>query len=201
MRISSIYLLSLPYLAAAYSGGIKAPLNDNKQNAGVLAINNRRAFLQNTSAQIFTITAASAAVFTTSLPANAMSMVTVDEFETILKDSYKSVSSVEFSGVRGETATVKLVDGTTFGISDLIESPTDPRSPLKLVSTCKGYNIPTKFSYLDGVLSSSPKKKKKVYMNERVAEAAKKEEAKRLRIEEDEQARLKELYDMESGMQ
>mmetsp|Transcript_9820 Transcript_9820/g.14728 ORF Transcript_9820/g.14728 Transcript_9820/m.14728 type:complete len:200 (-) Transcript_9820:219-818(-) len=199
MKISSVYLLSLPYLAAAYSG-IKAPVNNNKQNAG-LASNNRRAFLQNTSAQIFAITAASAAVSTAPLPANAVPMVTVDEFETILKDSYKSVSSVEFSGVKGETVTVKLVDGTIFGISDLIESPTDPRSPLKLVSTCKGYNIPTKFSYLDGVLSSSPKKKKKVYMNERVAEAAKKEEAKRLRIEEDEQARLKELYDMESGLQ
>lgn len=190
MKIYFIYLLSLPYLAAAYSGIKPASYDKNTCN--------RRAFLHNTSAQIFAISVASVAI--SIAPANAIPLVTVDEFESILKDSYKSVSLVEFTGVKGETAIVKLVDGTTFGISDLIESPTDPRSPLKLVATCKGYDVPTRFSYLDEVLSSSPKKKKKVYMNERVAEAAKKEEAKRLRIEEDEQARLKELYEMEAPM-
>lgn len=128
-----------------------------------------------------------------------MQMVTVMEFEEILKDSYKSVAIVEFGGVKGENAVVKLIDGTEFGISDIVESSTDPRSPLKLVATCKGYDIPTKFTYLDGFLASSPKRKK-VYMNDRLAEAAKKEELKRIRIQEDEQARLKALYEMENDI-
>ena len=129
----------------------------------------------------------------------AIPMVTVEEFEGILKESYKSVSLVEFGGSKGEEAIVKLIDGTEFGISNLVESSTDPRSPLKLVSTCKGYGIPTKFTYLDSFLSTAPKRKK-IYMNERLAEAAKKEEEKKLRMQEDEQARLKALYEMESDI-
>ena len=49
-------------------------------------------------------------------------MVTVDEFAIILRDSPLSVSVVEFSGPQSENVVVKLVDGTTFGIKDIVEA-------------------------------------------------------------------------------
>ena len=129
--------------------------------------------------------------------------VTSTEFDTILKDSAKSILSVELSGPKSETAIVKLVDGTTFTISDLVESSTDPRSPLKLVARCRLYNIPVKNTGLisavngEGSLVSSSGKKKKNYMNPRVQEAERKQVARRERMAEDERERLEELYKME----
>jgi len=91
------------------------------------------------------------------------------------------------------------VDGTTFGIADLYESPTDPRSPLKLVATCRSYNVPTKFDGLEDAvsqLSGSGSKKKKVYLNKRVQEAMEKEREKKERMARDEEDRLEELQRM-----
>eukprot|EP00568_Trieres_chinensis_P003104 CAMPEP_0183291990 /NCGR_PEP_ID=MMETSP0160_2-20130417/1220_1 /TAXON_ID=2839 ORGANISM="Odontella Sinensis, Strain Grunow 1884" /NCGR_SAMPLE_ID=MMETSP0160_2 /ASSEMBLY_ACC=CAM_ASM_000250 /LENGTH=208 /DNA_ID=CAMNT_0025452881 /DNA_START=27 /DNA_END=653 /DNA_ORIENTATION=+ len=119
--------------------------------------------------------------------------ITLEEFETILKDSAKSVQIVEFSGPRSEQAIARLVDGTVFEISGLVDSATDPRSPLKLVATCRSYKVPTKFLLLENAVSSTPKKKK-VYMNARVQEAAQKEKEKRERMAQDEAERLAELY-------
>jgi hypothetical protein len=122
--------------------------------------------------------------------------ITSDEFDVILKSSSKSISIVELSGPKSETCLVKLVDGTQFSVSDLIESSTDPRSPLKLVSRCRLYNVPVKNV---GLLSALGKtgdtgKKKKVYSNERVRAAEEKNAERRLRMEEDERERLAELY-------
>lgn len=64
-------------------------------------------------------------------------MLTTKEFLIILRDSAKSIQRVEFSGPKAETVRVKLIDGTSFGISDVIESPTDPRSPLKVQAACR----------------------------------------------------------------
>jgi len=126
----------------------------------------------------------------------AEASVTTEEFEKILKDSYRSIQLVEFSGSKSETCNVKLIDGTTFSISDLVESPVDPRSPLKLQALCRGYNVPTKNLGLESALVSTPKRKK-VYMNSRVQEAASKEAAKRERLRLDEEERLRALYLME----
>jgi len=139
------------------------------------------------------------------LPANAvaipgMASVTLDEFDLILKDSAKSVIGVELSGPKSETALVKLADGTTFSVSDLVESSTDPRSPLKLVALCRLYGIPVKNVGLLAALNSATSKRK-VYMNPRVAEAAEKEKAKKLRMEQDERDRLAELYRMEGEVE
>ena len=184
--------------AYMHSNGIRGSgAIDYKMSSSISSEGNRsrRTFLSKV------IGISTASIFGTISPSSAwaadLPMVTLREFEDILKDSYKSVAIVELGGIKGEIVTVKLVDGTEFGISDIIDSPTDPRSPLKLVSTCKGYGIPTKFTYLDGFLDTSPKRKK-VYMNNRLAEAAVKEEAKKKRMEEDEQARLKALFEMES---
>lgn len=49
----------------------------------------------------------------------------------------------------------------------------------------------------DGSLIGTSGKKKKVYMNERVAIAAEKEKEKKERMDEDERDRLAELYEME----
>jgi len=131
--------------------------------------------------------------------------VTSAEFDAILKDSAKSILAVELSGPKSETAIVRLVDGTTFTISDLVESSTDPRSPLKLVARCRLYKIPIKNIGLlsalsgDGSLISDSGKKKKSYMNPRVQEAEKKEKEKRERMAEDERDRLEELYKMEGA--
>ena len=135
-------------------------------------------------------------------PAAAIPSVTSAEFDTILKDSAKSILAVELSGPKSETALVKLVDGTTFTISDIVESSTDPRSPLKLVARCRLYKIPVKNTGLLSAVSgegsiSDLGKKKKNYMNPRVQEAQLKENAKRERMAEDERERLEELYKME----
>jgi len=132
--------------------------------------------------------------------AESIPSVTSSEFDIILKDSAKSVLAVELSGPKSETALVKLVDGTAFTISDLVESSTDPRSPLKLVARCRLYKIPVKNTGLISVLNaeiSDSGKKKKSYMNPRVQEAEKKQQAMRERMAEDERDRLQELYNME----
>ena len=67
-------------------------------------------------------------------------MLTLDEFLIILRDSARSIQRVEFSGPKAETVRVRLIDGTVFGIKDIIESPTDPRSPLKVQAACREFN-------------------------------------------------------------
>lgn len=79
---------------------------------------------------------------------------------------------------------------------DIYESPSDPRSPLKVIATCRSYNVPTKSVALEEAvlsLSSDGSKKKRVYMNERVRIAAEKEKEKKLRMEQDELERQAEL--------
>jgi len=151
------------------------------------------------------LVASSALVLPAMANAGSIPSVTSSEFDTILKDSAKSILSVDLSGPKSETAIVKLVDGTAFTISDLVESSTDPRSPLKLVARCRLYKIPVKNTGLlsavsgDGAIITSSGKKKKSYSNPRVAEAERKEKAKRARMEEDERERLEELYRMEGN--
>ena len=140
--------------------------------------------------------AAAASVFP-QWPALAIPMVKTDEFENILRDSGRSIQIVEFAGTKGETVTVRLIDGTTFGISDLIESPTDPRSPLKISAMCRQYKVPTKFVAFDAILATTPKKKK-VYMNSIVQKAAEKQVLKIERMRQDEEERLAALYQMET---
>ena len=82
---------------------------------------------------------------------------------------------------------------------DIYESPSDPRSPLKVIATCRSYNVPTKSVALEEAvlsLSSEGSKKKRVYMNERVRVAAEKEREKKLRMEQDEIERQAELAQM-----
>ena len=64
-------------------------------------------------------------------------MITTSEFLTIVRDSARSIQRVEFSGPKGETVQVRLIDGTVFGLNDVVESSTDPRSPLKVQAACR----------------------------------------------------------------
>jgi hypothetical protein len=125
-------------------------------------------------------------------------MVTTDEFLVILRDSARSIQVVEFSGPKSETATVKLVDGTNFGIKDVIESPTDPRSPLRIAAYCRENQVPTRFLTIEAALSKAPRRKK-VYTNQRVAEANEKEKEREARMRADEEARLAELYKLQEA--
>jgi hypothetical protein len=154
--------------------------------------NSRRSLLLNSAAALSFLSLTTAFA----QPAFAMPMVLTDEFETILRDSGRSIQMVEFAGTTGDTVTVRLVDGTLFGISDVIESPTDPRSPLKIKAMCRQYKVPTKFLALESALAGTPKKKK-VYMNSIVQTAAEKEVLKAERMRQDEEARLAALYKME----
>ena len=158
---------------------------------------------------IFTAASSSTILLSSAFPTtitNAADIpsVTSSEFDTILKDSAKSILSVELSGPKSETAVVKLVDGTIFTISDLVESSTDPRSPLKLVARCRLYKIPVKNTGLlsaveGGTKISDSGRKKKSFANARVQEAERKEKEKRERMAEDERERLEELYKMEGS--
>ena len=131
--------------------------------------------------------------------AGSIPSVTVSEFQDIVRDSAKSIAIVEFSGPKSETAVARLVDGTVFEITGLTDSPSDPRSPLKLAAICRASKIPTKFLTLELAVSTSGSKKKKSYANTRVQEAAAKEREKKARMEADEQQRLAELYQMEEA--
>ncbi|GFH59304.1 hypothetical protein CTEN210_15780 [Chaetoceros tenuissimus] len=186
---------------APFSGAFSVSSNKSslsqKTTSSLSAMNDsdRRSFLSKSVASI-----AVGTVFGTSVVdpqvANAIPGVTVAEFETILKTSAKSVALVEFSGSKSENAVVTLIDSTKFIITDLFESSTDPRSPLKLIATCRSYGVPTKNVGLEEAvlsLSSSGSKKKKVYMNERVRKAAELEREKKERMEQDERDRLAEL--------
>lgn len=166
-------------------------------------ITERRSFLSNALAGTSSTLLILPIVASSSSKSNAavIPSVTTAEFDVILKDSAKSIVAVELSGSKSETAVVRLVDGTTFTISDLVESSTDPRSPLKLVARCRLYKIPIKntglLSAVSGGLISDSGKKTKSYMNPRVQEAEKKEQAKRERMAEDERDRLEQLYKLE----
>ena len=130
---------------------------------------------------------------------SAIPMVSMDEFGIILRDSPLSVEVVEFSGPKSETVLVKLVDGTTFGIKDIVESATDPRSPLKVAAACREEGVKTKFVDLEAILATAPKKKK-LYTNQRVQEAQEKERARLERIQKDEENRLAQLAKMEEDL-
>lgn len=137
--------------------------------------------------------------------ANADSIPSISsaDFDIILKDSAKSILSVELSGAKSETAIVKLVDGTTFAIGDLVESSTDPRSPLKLVARCRLFKIPVKNTGLANALpnmTSVSGKKKKNFANTRVQQAEKLNEEARARMAEDERERLEEVYKSEPSL-
>ncbi len=130
--------------------------------------------------------------------AMAMPMASVEEFASILRDSPLSVDVVEFSGPRSETVVVKLLDGTEFGIKDIIESPSDPRSPLKLKAICRDANVRTRFPELEAVLAAAPKKKK-LYANERVQKAYELQAAQKERIRLDELDRLAQVEAQEKA--
>jgi hypothetical protein len=129
-------------------------------------------------------------------PANAIPMVTADEFYVLIRDSALSVQVVEFSGPKSETVVVRLVDGTSFGIKDIIESPVDPRSPLKVAAECRENNVKTRFVDFESVLAKAPRKSK-LYTNQRVQDAAEKEREKMERMRLDEEERLAALLRME----
>ena len=205
-REGTVFGFSIPALPRSTSASALQAIVPNNHEPTVDVTNNvtrRRSFLSNligASSALLLLPSASNAAATEIIPS-----VTSAEFDVILKDSAKSILAVELSGPKSETAIVRLVDGTTFTISDLVESSTDPRSPLKLVARCRLYKIPIKNAGLLGSLSgegsliSNSGKKKKSYMNPRVQEAEKKEKEKRERMAEDERERLEELYKMEGA--
>lgn len=138
---------------------------------------------------------ATAALLWTAQPAHAIPMVTIEEFRTILRDNARSISRVEFSGPRQETVVVLLQDGTTFGISNVVDSPVDPRSPLQVQAMCRENDVPVKFTELEALLRG--KGRGKLYTNERVQQANLKEQEKLARMAQDEVERQEALKRME----
>jgi hypothetical protein len=152
----------------------------------------RRSFLTSSLA------AAVTGLFAFQQSAMAMPMAAVEEFNSVLRDAPLSIQVVEFSGPRSETVVVKLVDGTVFGIKDIVESPSDPRSPLKVVASCRDADVKTKFVDLEAVLAGSSKKK--LYANERVRKAYELQAAQKERIRLDELDRLAQVEAQETAM-
>jgi len=154
----------------------------------------RRKFL---TTAVGSFTAVSTGILSFQQSAMAIPMASVDEFGILLKDSPSSVDVVEFSGPKGETIVVKLVDGTQFGIKDIVESAVDPRSPLKVQANCNEAGVTTKFVDLETMLNGLDVKKRKVYTNERVQKATVKNEERKERMRLDEEDRLTELAQIE----
>jgi hypothetical protein len=111
---------------------------------------------------------------------------------TVIRDSASSIRTVEFSGPKSETVRVILMDDTVFGISDVIESPSDPRSPLKLAAVAKANGVPVRFVNLEALA----RRDKVIYTNERVQAANVKEMEKAARMRADEELRQLELARM-----
>merc|ERR1719464_2623506 len=166
-------------------------VTDNDNNDHHRSEQQRRKFL--TTAVGSFVAGSLTGIFSFRQSATAIPMASVDEFDTILRDAPLSIEIVEFSGPKGETIIVKLIDGTKFGIKDIVESTTDPRSPLKVQAACREFGVKTKSVDLENMLAGLNTKKKKLYTNERVQKAAEKERAKNERMRLDEEERLAEL--------
>ena len=151
----------------------------------------RRKFL------VTSFAAAATCFFSFQQSAMAIPMASIEEFSSILRDSPFSVEVVQFSGPKSETVTVKLLDGTVFGIKDVVESSADPRSPLKIVATCRDANVKTEFVDFKAVLATSPQKRK-MYTNERVQKAYELQAAQKERIRLDELDRLAQVEAQEA---
>jgi hypothetical protein len=192
----SYLLLWLSAATTAFNLPINpSPRSTNTVDGGTTATNNsRRQFLIGSVGNA--VSALVTTVILSNQPAHAIPMITTDEFRIILRDSAQAINVVEFSGPKSEIVTAKLVDGTSFGISDVVESSVDPRSPLKIAAMCRENLVKTKFTTLEAALAGAPKKKK-IYANERVQIAAEKEKARKERIENDEAERLAQLYTYE----
>ena len=145
--------------------------------------------------QFGAISAAVATVTAHPLSAQAIPMISTSEFETILRQSGRSIARVEFSGPKNENVQVVLADSTRFGLNDVIESSVDPRSPLKIAAMCREAGVPTSFVDWEALLASTPRRK--MYSNSRVQEAAVREREKNARIAQDEEERLAALAQME----
>jgi len=168
---------------------------DNDNDNGInLSEQQRRKFL---TTAVGSFAAVSTGIFSFQQSAMAIPMATFDEFGILLKDSPSSVDVVEFSGPKGETIVVKLVDGTQFGIKDIVESAVDPRSPLKVQANCNEAGVTTKFVDLENMLNGLDVKKRKLYTNERVQKATVKNEERKERMRIDEEDRLTELAQIE----
>ena len=154
------------------------------------AANDRRSFLVQSSSMVVATTAV-----IHPRPVWAMASVSVSEFDELLRDASKSIRVVELTGPKSELVIVTLVDGTQFRLSDVVESATDPRSPLKVVATCRSYGVQTSFPDLNKSLAGT--KNRKLYRNAQVQKAAELEDEKRKRMEQDEQDRLKQLYQLQ----
>ena len=173
----------------------------SSSSTALAAAGGRRGFLRAAAGGIGGLGAAASLLCLGPSPAlavTAVPKVTVDEFLEIARVSAKSVVVVEFSGPKSELALAKLVDGTYFQVTGLVESPSDPRSPLKLAASCRSLGVPTRFQDLELAVGGAGNKRKKVYANARVQEAARKEREKAERIAEDEGLRLTELREIEA---
>lgn len=198
-----VVLLQAAFLAGVCLGFQQQPLSNTGMSR--LSSESARPMMQSSEnnepsnqRRTFLATAFAAGLFSFQQSAMAIPMASVEEFASILRDSPLSVDVVEFSGPRSETVVVKLVDGTVFGIKDIIESPSDPRSPLKLKAICRDANVRTRFPELEAVLAAAPKKKK-LYTNERVQKAYELQAAQKERIRLDELDRLAQVEAQEKA--
>jgi hypothetical protein len=144
-------------------------------------------------------TAMLAGVTSSPLPATAAStslktnipMLTTDEFLLVLRDSSRSIAQVDI--FNNAQVIVRLLDGTAFGLSDVVESSTDPRSTLKIAALCREYKVPSKFVDIEAALLNTATTKRKNYANSRVQEANVREKERLGRMQKDEEQRLLEL--------
>ena len=183
------------------SASAASAASSSSSSTALAAAGGRRGFLRAAAGGIGGLGAAASLLCLGPSPAlavTAVPKVTVDEFLEIARVSAKSVAVVEFSGPKSELALAKLVDGTYFQVTGLVESPSDPRSPLKLAASCRSLGVPTRFLDLELAVGGAGNKRKKVYANARVQEAARKEREKAERIAEDEGLRLTELREIEA---
>lgn len=124
-------------------------------------------------------------------------MITTDEFLLVLRDSSRSIAQVDI--YNNARVVVRLLDGTAFGLSDVVESSTDPRSTLKVAALCREYKVPCKFVDIEAALLNTASTKRKNYANSRVQEAATREKEKLERMQRDEEARLLELQRLQQS--
>jgi hypothetical protein len=136
---------------------------------------------------------AAMAATASSSEASSIPMITTDEFLIVLRDSSRSIARVDI--YNDARVTVRLLDGTSFGIKDVVESSTDPRSSLKIAAVCRENKVPFQYVDLQSALTAATTKRKN-YANSRVQEAAVREQERLARMQQDEDERLAELQKM-----
>ena len=121
--------------------------------------------------------------------------IELNDFLKLLSSSPSSFAFVELSNPNLTDIVVELTDGTRFSVVGAMESSSDPRSPLQVISKCRDLKV----QYYTNLLGSNVRSPTKVYKTDMARLAESKNAEKRKRMARDEEERLKNMENLGLG--